>query len=402
MDRLRYWIKHGWSRFKYVWDLLAMFQYDYFHHNRVKTPPPPKHLRHLDTCYESLLEKTYSAKSDADVPTMDELRKLRKPDADKLDIVDDDYWWSFKGHEYPWEIPLFELIEDYRVHEELTRKLDNNEFPVIEIPANVMQVVQLLNSTDFDYGEIAELIHHSPALTGEVIKIINSSFFSRGIPIHDLDAALPRLGNERLKSILYIYSAKLSLPKDSIVKDVAIDVVEHSCATGLIAGYLSQRYYPDPEGAFLAGLMHDIGKLGILKAFSETYPVPQQPDYDISEELFDNVFPKLHERAGSFLARHWELSDEIIAVIRHHHDFLEADFGDDSNSFFLCALINLSDYMARILGKGRRIPDAVNIFNLPAAREIGVEKNWDTIHFLEKIPDLIAKDFLASKTAQRK
>ncbi|OGV56817.1 MAG: hypothetical protein A2017_21600 [Lentisphaerae bacterium GWF2_44_16] len=339
---------------------------------------------------KELPEKQGNAEKKEGENTVDAKKDLahKKEKKEETKIVDTDYWWCFEG--YPaTELPVFEILSDDRVAEELRRKLEADEFPVIEIPENVMRTMQILNKHEFDYNEVIDLVRRSPAMVGEFIKVINSSLYSRGVVINDLRVALPRLGKENIKALLYMYSSKMTFSTDMLFNDLAVDIVEHCYATALISSYLAQIYYPDPDGAFLAGLMHDIGKLGILKALTDTYEFPTHVDFEMTEDLFDKVFPELHERAGSYLATHWKVNETIISAIQHHHDFNDYDFTLDGElARQLSALINLSDIMARIMGKGRRI-DAVNIFDTPAAKMLGFEKDHETVKFLENIPEIV-------------
>jgi putative nucleotidyltransferase with HDIG domain len=253
-----------------------------------------------------------------------------------------------------------------------------------------MKTIELLNRPDFDYGDVAGLIKRSPSMAGEFIKVINSSLYSRGIVISDLKLALPRLGKENVKAMLYVYSAKMNFEAVPILNDLAVDIVEHSYATALVAGYLSQRYYPDPEGAFLAGLLHDIGKLGLLKAIAETHNLPKKHHTKLVEETFGNVLPDLHQKAGRVLALNWKTHETVLSAVEHHHDFFDIGFNeDDQLSYHLCALINLSDIIARVLGKGRAI-GPTNIFGLPATIDLSMEKNRDTIKFIDPIPKIVS------------
>lgn len=321
-----------------------------------------------------------------------ELQTYKTPAKKKPEdpIKDSDYWWCFEGHSQPDLGSVFELLDTKEVGEVINKKLETDEFPVIEIPENIMRTMQILNNPDFDYAEVAELINHSPSMAGEFIRVINSSLFSRGGAINSLRIALPRLGKENIKALLYMYSSKLSFSGDPQFKDVAIEIVEHSYATALISTFLSQRYYPDQDGAFLAGLMHDIGKLGILKVISESYRLPKKSSKKITLAALDSVMKDLHPKVGVFLSTHWKLDETIISAVEHHHDFFEVGFSeDDQMTLHLSALINLSDTMARILGKGISI-GKTNIFDLPATIDLAIEKNYDTISFLENIPKVIS------------
>jgi HD-like signal output (HDOD) protein len=300
------------------------------------------------------------------------------------------FWWFTEGTATEEEHAVFEAIDNARVCGELKEKIARNEFPLIEIPDTVMQTMRILNNPEFDFLDVANLINRSPALAGEFLKIANSSLYRRGVDIQDLKLALPRLGKDNIKAMLFVYSSKLSLADNPLFNDLAIGIVNHSYATALIAGYLSQRFYPDPDGAFLAGLLHDIGKLGILKAVSKMYDLPDTVDFTMKEEVFDNIFPGLHEQAGLFLGRNWKLNKTVLSAIRHHHDFWETTFTDESQlELHLSAIVNLADSMARILGIGRAFQEKTNLYELPAALVLDIERSPANDRFFEDIPKIV-------------
>ncbi|OGV31043.1 MAG: hypothetical protein A2020_00210 [Lentisphaerae bacterium GWF2_45_14] len=312
-----------------------------------------------------------------------------KEDASTEKIEEEKPWWDFAGHADS-QAPVFDILQDDRIVEELNRKLDADEFPVIEIPSNVMKAMNILDKRDFEYVEITDLIRRSPAMAGEFIKAFNSALYFRGETITDLKVGLPRLGKENIKAMLYVYSSKMNFSSNVLFNTLAKQIVEHCYTTALIANYIGQDYYANPEEAFIAGLLHDIGKLGILKSLTETYEMPEEIDFEMTEDVFDNIFPSIHERAGEYLAGNWKINDSIKFAIRHHHDFNTMEGADpDMEEYHLSALVNLSDSMARILGYGRRI-SKTNIFETEAAKTISLEKNNHTIEFIGNIPAMLS------------
>ena len=306
------------------------------------------------------------------------------------DVDDADYWWNSKPKGDDVEA-VFEGVDDELIRRQIKVRIEKNEMSVIEIPENVMRTLKILDNPDFSYHEVSRLIERSPAMAGEFLKIINSAFIGTGAVISDLKSALPRLGKVKVKSLLFIYSSRMNFIGSRQFNDVAVDIVEHSYAVGLIASYLSQRYYPAPDTAFLAGLLHDIGKLAIIKALTETHAIPTKLDFPITEEVFHYVFPTLHEQAGAFIAMHWRLDDDVKNAILHHHDLRMTNIQsqDPELTVNLCHLINVSDAMARMLGKGRSLHEEANVFRLPSAKALGIEKDWSTIDFLKVIPEMI-------------
>lgn len=299
-------------------------------------------------------------------------------------------WWNHPGHPVA-ETPVFDAIDDRVVVAEIKKKLQDGELPMLEIPSNIMQTLKLLDNPDFSFAEVATLVQRSPAMAGEFLKVINSSFYGSGRAIRDLKIALPRLGKVKVKSLLYIYSASMNFSGNKIFNGVAVDVVEHSYAVGMIASYLSQRFFPDPDLAFLTGLLHDIGKLAIIKTITETHKLPSKLDFTVTEDVFLDIFPELHEKVGIYIAEHWTLDKNVTIAIGHHHDCQvpRRDCADFEQATNLCNLIMLSDLITRILGKGRPVYESVDIFDLPAAKAIRLDRNWSNIEFINAIPGMV-------------
>jgi len=302
------------------------------------------------------------------------------------------YWWCQSGQPETLQ-PIFEPVDEALIISGIKERIRLNELPLIEIPENIIRTLKLLDDPDFDYSEVTSLIEHSPAMAGQFIKIINSSLYSPVVAISDLKSALHRLGQAKVKALLYIYSASMNFLGGKAFNDAAIKVVEHSYATGIVASYLSQRFYPDPDLAFLSGLMHDIGKLSIIRLITDTHELPPKFPFEITEDAFVKIFPELHEPAGKFIADHWGLDRRVCTVIRHHHDLKPRAFSDDSDSELtvnLCHLIAVSDTITRMLNKGRPLHTALNLFELPSAQAIGLEKNWSNVDFLKDIPAMLS------------
>jgi len=340
----------------------------------MSVPERPKPLKSSLLVPESYLGKT----------------SKRAAQTDNSAIDDSEYWWSHTPAPSP-ESPAFERVDDQLILNRLRAQIDRRELPIIEIPANVMRTLKILDDPDFTYNDVIGLIEHSPAMAGEFIKIINSSFYGSGITVRDLKAALPRLGKTKLKSLLFIYSSRMNFLGSKQFNNIAVDIVEHSYAVGLIASYLSQRLFADPDIAFLAGLLHDIGKLAIIKGVSETHAIPADLGFALSETTFQYIFPELHEKAGLLVAENWKLEDDVKIAILHHHDLKLTGIKsrDPELTLHLCQLINLSDTMARMLGKGRALSSPVNLFDLPSAIGLGLEKDWNTVEFLNDIPAVV-------------
>ena len=319
----------------------------------------------------------------------DKLNKLEASVMAKTNGEDADLtyrWWENQViHEG--DLPEFEGVDTDHLFASLYDDIKNGRMEIIEIPENVTRVMQSLDTENWNYNEIVKYIESSPGITGDFLATANSAAFTRGEKITDLAHALPRLGKETMKAILFINTSKMSVPDHKLFQMAGRDIVEHSMAVAKIASYLSTRFNLDPNHAFLAGLLHDIGKLALLKQISIHCDIPEDIGIPYHQSLFDSIVKDVHESAGNMIAEHWELEEDVrVGIANHHH--LQALSGNHKKYLHLAALINLSDTMARMLGKGMPIKKT-DLFKTKAARVVGLQPKDEYFRFIRKIPDII-------------
>ena len=124
---------------------------------------------------------------------------------------------------------------------------------------------------------------------------------------------------------------------------------QHAVESGLAARRIAQNiHYPDPEEAFIGGLVHDIGKLIILMLFSESYKEIlklKKVSHLASKTAEMQVIGCDHEQIGSLLLERWNMPDSAKACARYHHRCQESDaFGD------LIAIVAYADHLSRQYG----------------------------------------------------
>jgi len=129
-------------------------------------------------------------------------------------------------------------------------------------------------------------------------------------------------------------------------KGAGQDCWRHSRATAIAARWLAPFYRINPEQAYTAGLMHDIGRLGMLSAFPE-YPDLLSSAVGSNQDLLDQEgcsFSTNHCEAGLFLTRIWGLPEEFWDTASQHHAPLTGEIGDRTD------LVRLSCLFAQSLG----------------------------------------------------
>lgn len=335
----------------------------------------------------SFFKKVFHAKSD-------EKSKKNSPSGAQQSSkgsASDAHWWQ-EEHTSNWAVDSVQLPFDVEERRRALRgKIEADEFEMIEIPSNILRIINIMNNPSFDFQEVSSLISKSPVLMADFLRVANSSVYNRGVKMTDIRSILPRLGKTTVQAMLYMHAAKLGLAENPFLKDVSTSIVDFSFSVAKISRYLGTKFYHDPDIAFQAGLLHAIGKLAILQDLSENNALPKGFKHTLKESHFDDIFPGLYQEIGLLLARTWKLSDDINFSIANHDSLLEfVPEKKDNDKIILAAIINFSVQCARILGKGKPLNEEINIFEGNAAQWLGLTpEDPQLIQFLDEIPEAL-------------
>ena len=193
-------------------------------------------------------------------------------------------------------------------------------------------VARLVSSTStlVDVSELEEIVGTDPELSLRVLSLANSAFYSQRYAVTTLRGALIALGSDIVHRVASHALARSLL---SGADDSSQQIWRHSQAVGVTARLLADRHKRvDSEQAFVAGLLHDIGSLALVRCEPERYsefldsansPAHQGPN---QERAFLGVS---HAELGSEIAEILRLPSAIVSAIRGHHDPVGAS-GDDT------------------------------------------------------------------------
>ena len=218
------------------------------------------------------------------------------------------------------------------------------------LPSIVLKLIEVVNSPDSAADDAAELIEKDPALTSKMIRLANSAFY--GIPrsISSVTSAVVVLGFNTIRSLVLSASvAKMFDGKHSLDID---RFWKHSVVTAMAAKIIVRHFMTvrmmDPESAFCAGVMHDIGKLIFSQYMPDDYSVVCDYARDNKVSLVDaedKVMGVNHAQMGKILSDRWSLPLDLEYGIVHHHNPGGADKAQN-----LVNIIHLSDIIAHDLG----------------------------------------------------
>ena len=216
-------------------------------------------------------------------------------------------------------------------------------------------LIKVVSSPESSAEDAAAIIEKDPALTTKILRLANSAFY--GIPrsISSVQSAIVVLGFNTIKSLALSASVMQMFPVTASAG--VFDQVrfwKHSIVCGIAAKTIAQgvmhAMFIDPQSAFCAGIMHDVGKL-VFEVFTpKEYAVMcgLSKQRNTPMELIESAGMGLnHADVGRILADKWGLPLDLEQTIVYHHDPGAAKKAPE-----LAALVDLADGMAHALDCG--------------------------------------------------
>jgi putative nucleotidyltransferase with HDIG domain len=190
------------------------------------------------------------------------------------------------------------------------------------IPAVLARVLQLSDSVDASGKELIAVIEKDQALTGKMLRLANSAFFGQSRAVATIPRAVILLGFSTVRNLalgVKVWDAF----GGGVSKSVLETLWGHSVAVGMVAKKLAARLrVGDPDEAFTAGLLHDVGRLVLAMRFREEYwkATGGVKEVDAVDERERESFGVDHAEVGSWMLEAWALPVSIVEAVRSHHE----------------------------------------------------------------------------------
>ncbi|MDR2841862.1 MAG: HDOD domain-containing protein [Spirochaetaceae bacterium] len=192
-----------------------------------------------------------------------------------------------------------------------------------QFPENILMVQKLTSDPKSDMIDIARRISVDPAMTADIIKIVNSPQYMLGKRCDNISDAVKIVGIKGIKNLLYSYGTQKILGDDTQSKK---DLWEHSYRCAFYAYNLVRNFCPDKsilDDAYVGGMLHDMGKI----VFDNTHPdlVNKMKKFCVQKSIADQTFEDVssgmnHAEIGGLIAEKWNFPENLVASIRFHHD----------------------------------------------------------------------------------
>ena len=237
------------------------------------------------------------------------------------------------------------------------------------LPAVVLELLASLDDEDADTEVLARKISQDQGLVVKTLRVANSSFYGLQGQVETIQDALVVLGFRQLRTLVVAASVNARIP--GAEQDPALNRAfwQHGLLVGLCARQLAGACGRNAEGAFTAGLLHDLGRMALGGCFAAEYREVEvyrkaQDCYALEAEAA--VLGIDHAAVGGALAERWNLPLSLRQAIALHHAPQES--ADPA-----AALIHVADVMAHALDMTHVVDDLVPRLNATAWNQLGLD-----------------------------
>lgn len=256
------------------------------------------------------------------------------------------------------------------------------------LPTIFAQLSEALEDEYASNQRIAQIISSDQAASFKVLKVANSPIFGVQRKIESINQALLFLGHTEVKNILLTLSIiKQFDGRGDLNAFRSVDLWAHSIATGIICRNLAiLSGQKKVDNYFLAGILHDIGKLLFLQFVHQEYinVVKFAKDKNVPVIIAEKEILKLdHAQAGQLLAEKWKIPSYIQETIQYHHSGQTP-----KGTNHLLATVHIANIIARIMKLGFSGDNLIPQPNIIVWDEISLNKGD-----LFSLSDKILKDY---------
>jgi putative nucleotidyltransferase with HDIG domain len=210
---------------------------------------------------------------------------------------------------------------------DLSKTIVDNVNSLPQFPENIVMVQKMINDPKSEMADIARQISMDPALTADLLKIVNSAQYMLAKKVDNISEAVKLVGMRGIKNLLYSYGTQKILGGDTNEKKFLWD---HCYKVAFYAYNLAKNFKKDHnllDDVYVGGILHDMGKiifanvhpdlLDKIRAFCAEKGMPPSTFEDLSTGLN-------HAEIGGMVAEKWNFPEQLIHAIQYHHDPLSA------------------------------------------------------------------------------
>jgi HD-like signal output (HDOD) protein/signal transduction histidine kinase len=213
------------------------------------------------------------------------------------------------------------VLETLQTDQDIRNRLLIARLPAM--PQILIKLLAHLQADDLGMAELAALVSKDAGMTGKILTVANSSAYHRSGRQVNLEQSMAALGTDMIKTL--VISDSVFQTFNSFPNSGATDLRafwKNSLATAVLARELARRIeYAQPEEAYLAGLLYNVGRLALLAAAPKEYGFNfhARDDEDLCA-VEQRTLQITHAEAGAWLIERWQLDSFLADAVLYHHE----------------------------------------------------------------------------------
>ena len=220
------------------------------------------------------------------------------------------------------------------------------------LPAQAARAFELASNPNSKSEDFVTIIESDEALSARVIRVANSVYFFRGTAANDIEKAVANIGIDELRCLLSATMLRSLLQSKNTSRE---QLWGNSVATAIASRQLAKMTTNiTPGEAFLGGLLHDVGKLVMIRRggalYDKVFQIVSSGEKDFVEAE-EAVFELNHVEVGKFVAEEWHFPLAVIETIAFHHQTPAKE-----KKISLPTLVQIADLMAHVNLLGHQPP----------------------------------------------
>ncbi|GAB6904407.1 putative Metal dependent phosphohydrolase [Desulfosarcina cetonica] len=234
--------------------------------------------------------------------------------------------------------------------EKLKNRIDQSDIKLPDAPTIIKELNQVIDDPLATSNDVAQVVTKSPSLTAILLKIVNSAYYGFPSKIDRISRAVTIIGTKEISGLalgICVMQAFKDIPKDILNMDAFL---RHSLSCGMVSRILAaQNNLAQTEQLFVAGLLHDIGKLVVCKYYPEHAKVCLESGFVSNASIFEaekKIFGLAHPQIAKLLLTKWNLPSELTSDIVCHHAPSKAHDPQKAG------IVHLADMISHGLGIG--------------------------------------------------
>jgi len=249
-------------------------------------------------------------------------------------------------------------------------RLATGEMSVPVFHPVALKLQQALSRPNFSMEEVHHLLNADPGVASQVLRTSNSAFYSGLSKVSTIREAIIRLGSKEVANLAMLTTQQDLYRSDDAKYNAIMQALwKHAFCCAVGSKWLAQKigFGAQAQEAFLGGLLHDLGKLFLLKCMEEVCreePLKGSTNSAVLREVLANM----HVEQGHQLMVQWHMPQVYCDIVAGH----EQEPWDQGN--VLLAMVRLSNLACRKLGIGLRKDHAILLFASAEAQTLGLKE----------------------------